>query len=473
MALKQILLTAKIAELEKQREELNSESESINQRRASWMERERRAEEAFSEITEETPEEERNAFDAEAAAVEAEDGEIKAEEDRIRSRMNEIEEQIRSSKSDLDELNKRQSEPPKGNEKNNTGDETKMERREFLGMSREEQNRFITREEVKKFLNDVRSIANGIQTRGVSNAQILVPEVFVGLIRDSIDKNSKLIKHVNKKNVAGKARTIVSGDVPEAVWTEMCATLNELEMKFNDFEVDGYKVGGYIPICNSTLNDSDINLAFEIIDGLGQAIGYAVDKAIVYGAGTKMPLGFVTRLAQTSKPEDYPATEREWVNLSESNIVTIASQTTAAKLFSEIVKASGKAKNKNGNGKFWVMNDVTYNEILAQAITMNSAGAIVTGMQKEMPIVGGMIEILDFIPDNNIGFGYGSKYMLAEREGTTIGSSEHVRFLQDQTVYKGTARYDGGPVIAESFVIMGINGTAPTKSIDFAADSAN
>jgi hypothetical protein len=32
---------------------------------------------------------------------------------------------------------------------------------------------------------------------------------------------------------------------------------------------------------------------------------------------------------------------------------------------------------------------------------------------------------------------------------------------------------DGEPVIAEAFVIMGIHGTAPTTSIDFAADKAN
>ena len=39
---------------------------------------------------------------------------------------------------------------------------------------------------------------------------------------------------------------------------------------------------------------------------LGQSIGLALDKAIVYGTGVKMPLGIVTRLAQASKAEGCP-----------------------------------------------------------------------------------------------------------------------------------------------------------------------
>ena len=51
-----------------------------------------------------------------------------------------------------------------------------------------------------------------------------------------------------------------------------------------------------------------------------------------------------------------------------------------------------------------------------------------------------------------------------------------MRFLQDQTVFKGTARYDGAPAIAEAFVIMMLNnGTASTAvaGVTFAPDEAN
>ncbi|MBR3280168.1 MAG: Ig domain-containing protein [Lachnospiraceae bacterium] len=54
-----------------------------------------------------------------------------------------------------------------------------------------------------------------------------------------------------------------------------------------------------------------------------------------------------------------------------------------------------------------------------------------------------------------------------------MDQSTEYKFLDDQTVFKGTARYDGLPVIAEGFVVLGINSTSPSTSLSFAADTAN
>lgn len=473
MALRQILLAQQIARLEQQRTDLMTEITSVSARRTAWQAREAAAEAAFGEINENTPQEERDAFDAEAAAIEAEDNEIRADEERTSARLAEIDAEITEKRNALEEIKNRSTPAPATTAAAQNGGNTNMENREFFGMSPERRDAFFAREDVKGWLANVRAIGRTVgQTRTVSGQELLIPEVVLPLIRDSVNKNSKLMKHVNVQRVGGTARQIIMGDIPEAVWTEMCKKLNELKLDFSAAEVDGYKVGGYIAVCNAVLDDSDINLATVIIDALGQAIGYAVDKAIVYGKGTKMPMGFVTRLAQTEAPADAPANAREWKDLSTSNIQTVP-EATGSKLFAAIVKAASAAKAKNGNGKFWVMNEATYGSLMAELITFNSAGAIVSGMNMQMPVVGGQIEILDFMPDNNIGFGYGSKYLLAERAGTAIESSEHVRFIEDQTVFKGTARMDGMPVIEEAFVLMGIHGTAPTTSINFAADLAN
>ena len=40
-------------------------------------------------------------------------------------------------------------------------------------------------------------------------------------------------------------------------------------------------------------------------------------------------------------------------------------------------------------------------------------------------------------------------------------------------MFKGTARYDGQPTIAEAFVAIGINGVTPNATMSFAADTAN
>jgi HK97 family phage major capsid protein len=90
-----------------------------------------------------------------------------------------------------------------------------------------------------------------------------------------------------------------------------------------------------------------------------------------------------------------------------------------------------------------------------------------------MPVEGGDIVELDFIPDNDIIGGFGSLYLLAERAGSQLAVSEHVRFIEDQTVFKGTARYDGAPAVGAGFVVVNIANAAPSTAVSFAADDAN
>ena len=191
-----------------------------------------------------------------------------------------------------------------------------------------------------------------------------------------------------------------------------------------------------------------------------QAIGFALDKAIIYGTGVKMPTGVVTAI------DDDDA-------LKLTNEVTISSaNSVGVKLFQELVKAGGLTANNYARGeKVWVMNEATYVTLQAEALSVNAAGAIVTGVDGRMPVGGGVIEVLNFIPANNIVAGYFDLYVLGERKGMTIDTSFEARFIQDQTVVRGRARYDGKPAIVKAFVVIGINNTSPTTSVDFANPS--
>ena len=120
------------------------------------------------------------------------------------------------------------------------------------------------------------------------------------------------------------------------------------------------------------------------------------------------------------------------------------------------------------------MNKRTHLDLLVQSMDKNLNASLVAGMNNSMPVVGGDIVELNFIPDGNIVFGYMPAYLLVQRAGVKLGQSEHVRFIEDQTVFRGTARYDGKPVIAEAFGVLTLTNTAPTTSgISFAADAAN
>lgn len=353
-----------------------------------------------------------------------------------------------------------------------------METRNYIpGMTiRDRLANIVTREEVKSYLGEIRAAIQ--EKRAINNVGLTIPQVMLGLLRENVSNYSKLYRHVSVRPVSGQARMNIMGNYAEAIWTDCCANLNELSLNFNDMEVDCFKVSGFYAICNANLEDSDIDLAAEIMTALGQAIGLALDKAILYGRNTaktqKMPQGIVSRLVQTEQPSGYPATARPWANLSATNIITIPAGTTGAALISAIVTASGAAKGKYSRGaKVWAMNENTYTALMAATVSVDASGRIVTGVADTMPVVGGIIEVLSFIPDNVIIGGYLDLYILAERGGTRFATSEHVRFLQDQTVMKGVARYDGGPAIAEAFVAIGLNGTTPGAAMTFAADGAN
>ena len=350
-----------------------------------------------------------------------------------------------------------------------------MNRRAFDALPMERRAAMVAQDDVKTFLAQLRSMKG--QARAVSGAELTIPVVFLDLISENMYRYSKLLNRVRVRNVRGEARQTIAGTVPEAVWTEMCAAINELTFVFNQITVDGYKVAGFVPVCNSILEDNDINLASWIVEMLSESIGLAMDKAILYGKGSasKMPLGIVTRLAQTAKPADYPANAPQWVDLHTTNIQQIGGEdVTGAAFWSQLMLATGNTFTRYSRGEqFWAMNSKTYATLKSKLITFTATGDIVANIFGSLPIVNGNIDVLEFMPDGDIVGGYGDLYLLSLRSGMTIESSREVQFIQDNTVFKGKQRADGQPIIPGAFVAININNTAVTTAMDFAADTAN
>lgn len=459
-------MALRVLMLKKNLDQKKNELEEIRQKKADFLTRESELEKAIEE-----------AFtDEEKQVVEEEIDKFENEKAQLDENEKSLDETVNNLEKEIAELEKEQEVLPVVEENVEENQERnvvkKMETRKFFKMNSQERDLFFADETVTNYLGEVRSAIK--EKRALTNVGLTIPEVFLGLIRENLIDYSKLYKHVDVRAINGEGRAVVMGAIPEAVWTDCCANLNELDLVFNDVELDCWKVGGYYTVCNANLEDSDVALASELIIALSKAIGLALDKAILYGTGTRMPLGIVTRLAQTEAPADYPTTARAWANLSASNIKSIAAGTTGAALISEMIMDFGNAKGKYSRGeKVWVMNELTYTSLVASAVSVDASGAIVSGVNGVMPVIGGVIEVLDFIPDNVIIGGYFDLYLLAERAGSRFATSEHVRFLQDQTVFKGTARYDGQPAIAEAFVAIGLNGVTPNATMTFAPDTAN
>ena len=474
MALKILMLRSKM-------DRLNKELESLREKDAEFAAREAELEQAVNEAA--TEEEEKVV----AENVERFETEKQAHDERknaIEQEIGEIEGQIKEIEANAPTRGNNPTTNPESKH-NERGERNKMNivnirslpksQRVLDALSGEQRQAILADNTMREFLKELRSMKG--QQRAVSGAELTIPVVMLDLIAENMYRYSKLLNRVRVRNVRGEARQTIAGTVPEAVWTEMCGAINELSFVFNQITLDGYKVAGFVPVCNSILEDNDVNLAGWIVEMLSEAVGLAMDKAILYGKGaaSKMPLGIVTRLAQSSQPSDYPANAPAWENLSTSNVIKIDGTTaTGAEFWAKLMEAIGNTYTRYSRGEmFWAMNSKTYAKLRSKLITFTATGDVVANLYGTLPVITGNVDVLEFIPDGDIIGGYGDLYLLALRSGMTIESSREVQFIQDNTVFKGKQRADGMPVIPGAFVAININNVNVTTAMDFAADTAN
>lgn len=468
----------KILMLKRQLDAKRSELKALEEKDADFQTREAELETAIGEVEPGNAEQEA-AVTAEVDAFEAD----KAAHETAKQTLSADIENLETELADLE----RKAPAPKTPEKREKvrGDvhmETQinirslpMGRRAFDALPMERREAIVAQPDVQEFLGKMRGMKG--QSRAVTGAELTIPVVFLELISENMYRYSKLLNRVRVRNVRGEARQTIAGIVPEAVWTEMCGAINELTFTFGQVTLDGYKVAGFVPICNSILEDNDINLASWIVEMLSESVGLAEDKAIVYGKGSasKMPLGIVTRLAQQTQPSDYPANAPAWEDLHTSNIKQIGgSSVTGAQFWAQLMEATSATSTRYSRGElFWAMNSKTYATLRSKVITFTATGDIASNIFGVLPIITGDVDILEFMPDGDIVGGYGDLYLWLQRAGMTIEQSREVQFIQDNTVFRGKARADGMPIIPGAFVAININNQAVTTTMDFAADTAN
>lgn len=444
MALRALMLGKKLSEKKKELDALREKMEGFTQREA---ELEKAIEEAETDEEKQTVEEAVEAFETEKAETAQAEADLEAE--------------VRELETELDSIETK--EEPQAEERTaepaiETREKEKKIMKRFKDMSFEERTAFVQRDDMQAFLGQVRTAMR--EKRAISNVGYTIPQVMLGLLRENIIDYSKLYNRVDIRRLSGTGRMIIEGTLPEAVWTEMCANLNELDLGFDKVEVEGYKVGGFFKLCNASLSDSDVDLVGEIMTALGQAIGLALDKAIIFGTGTKMPTGIIPTLKAVG---------------GTPNVISHANTVTGKALVQALIADIAKAKGNYSRGeKMWVMNETTYSYLLSQFVEVDANGAYVSVINGVMPVVGGDIIVLNFMPDFVICAGYYDLYLLAERQGTEISTSEHAFWLEDMTGFKGTARYDGKVLRNNAFVAIGVNGAdGDDMTVVFPSDSAN
>lgn len=426
MALKQLMLAKKIEQRKKLLEELTTKETEISTRSQEL-------EQAISEAE----------SDEEVAAVEEEINKLDEEKSEHDGKKESLEKEISELEGELEGLNEKE---PKNDDEQRSAAVQPTKRNEIEGETRMKVNKFETRSEMISRLNqpEVREFyakvsEAAVNKRALSDTNLLIPEVVINMIQTRLGDYSNLYREVTVQQLNGTARIIMDGAIPEAIWTEMCDPVQELATSFSQTELDGFKVGGFIPVCNAVLEDSMINLANFIEDRLSMAIAKALDKAILVGAGaaSKQPLGVIPAL----------------------NGVTAQNVTSDFTLGDIVGKMSIIDDGEDGvpvGEVIAVMKRSTYYAELAPQTFLETADGRLVVQTAQSPRLpdGTRVVFSQYAPDDTIILGDFKKYLLGERKGVQLNVSTDVRFIQDETVFKGTARYDGKPIYNDYFVVI-------------------
>ena len=177
MALRALILRNKLDIKKRELEALRAKDSEIQRRETELGQ-------AIEEMTDETSEEDRK-------TVEDEVEDFESEKKEHEQKKNDLEDEIRKIEEDIQKEEKSQ-ERAAGNNAERTGGENipMSTRSNFFGVGLQERNAMFAQEEVKGFIERMRTCIK--EKRAITNVGLLIPEVFLPLIKQKVEEASKL-----------------------------------------------------------------------------------------------------------------------------------------------------------------------------------------------------------------------------------------------------------------------------------------
>lgn len=424
--LKQLQLRAKRRELEMQRKGLAEKQADIETRTAA----------ATAALDEAQTEADMAAIRAEIEALEGE-----TREANLPDAVTDIDEQLRAIEeemSDLDTREKQSKTPaPTAGSQERSNHMHRLQVREML-----KSGAYFERAEVKEFYEKFRSL------RAVTGGDLTIPEIVVNRIMDIMGDYTTLYPLVDHVRTNGTVRILLDTDTTPAAWIEQKGALPTGDAgTITSVDFDGFKVGKVTFVDNSMLADSIVNLDEYVTKKIARSIAMALDKGIAAGEGAakKQPDGIIPKLPEANKVK-----------------------VTAPTGFVDLVKPIAlidTGEDESGEIIAVMKRKTYYNRCVQYSVQPTSDGNVVAKLPNlsQPDLLGLRVVFNNYIPDDAILYGDFSKYTLVERESIAIDKSEHVKFSEDQTGFRGKGRFDGKPTKPAAFVLVTIADSAPTE----------
>ena len=365
--------------------------------------------------------------------IEAEITEIEKDKDAVEIEKKTIETEITELEVELADIEDRETEVTKKNQKRDKGESETMNRMQVRELIKT--GEYYKRSDVIEFYDRFKNL------RAVTGGELAIPEVIVNRIMDILGDYSAIYNLVDRIQVKGTARILIDTDTTPASWVEQNASLPVSDVgtiAYLDF--DGFKVGKVTFVDNYLLQDSVINLDEYVSKKIARAIALALEISILNGTGLagKQPTGIIP-------------------SIPIGNQVDVAADSP----MSEYVKPIGLIDTGDD-----VVGDITavmrrstyYAYFLELTVNVNSDGEVVGRLPNltRPDILGIPVVFSNHMAVDEVLYGEFDKYTLVERETISIDNSEHVRFVEDQMAFRGKGRFDGKPTKPDAFALVTI-----------------
>ena len=365
--------------------------------------------------------------------IEAEITEIEKDKDVVEVEKKTIETEITELEVELADVDERESQANKKNQKRDKGESETMNRMQVRELIKT--GEYYKRSDVVEFYDKFKNL------RAVTGGELAIPEVIVNRIMDILGDYSAIYNLVDRIQVKGTARILIDTDTTPASWVEQNASLPVSDVgtiAYLDF--DGFKVGKVTFVDNYLLQDSVINLDEYVSKKIARAIALALEISILNGTGLagKQPTGIIP-------------------SIPIGNQVDVAADSP----MSEYVKPIGLIDTGDD-----VVGDITavmrrstyYAYFLELTLNVNSDGEVVGRLPNltRPDILGIPVVFSNHMAVDEVLYGEFDKYTLVERETISIDNSEHVRFVEDQMAFRGKGRFDGKPTKPDAFALVTI-----------------
>ena len=233
--------------------------------------------------------------------------------------------------------------------------------------------------------------------------------------------------------------TSVYGGV-QASWLGEAADLSTVrEPTFGQVALTARKLTGYTRASNELITDSPISIEAIIGELFASALAYFEDEAFINGTGAGQPLGIINADA----------------------LISVAKQTGQAAttlVYENIVKIFARMLPQSVNRAVWVMHPDTFPQLATLSLSVGTGGSAVwlanAAGGAPATILGRPVVFSEKCQTlgtaGDIYFADFSYYLIGDRMALQMASSPHVRFNNDETVWRFTQRVDGRPWVTSA-----------------------